>query len=73
MTKAVRQAAGANPNVDFTQAVYTVAQNAATYPNAFRDVTTGNTSTNTAKTGYDLVTGLGVPNVSTLVGYLATQ
>jgi kumamolisin len=37
---------------------------------AFRDITVGNNGAYSAGTGYDLATGLGVPNVATLLGPL---
>lgn len=56
---------------DFLTAVYTkVAAVPANYSTSFYDVTSGTAGTNTAKTGYDMVTGLGVPDASVLVGYL---
>ena len=42
----------------------------STYASAFHDVTSGSNAAGTAKTGYDLVTGLGSPNASILVPYL---
>jgi kumamolisin len=39
---------------------------------AFRDITTGNNGQYDAQPGYDLVTGLGVPNVKELIAAIAT-
>jgi hypothetical protein len=39
---------------------------------SFHDITTGSNGTYSAGTGYDLVTGIGTPNVSNLVSYLVT-
>jgi kumamolisin len=45
--------------------------NPAFYPlaatTAFRDITIGTNGTYTASTGYDRVTGIGVPNLSALI------
>ena len=39
---------------------------------AFRDITTGSNGQYDAQPGYDLVTGLGVPNVKELIAAIAT-
>jgi hypothetical protein len=44
-----------------------------TYSSVFQDITTGNNGYYTAGKGYDLVTGLGSPNVKNLVPELATN
>ncbi|HET6881498.1 MAG TPA: S53 family peptidase [Pirellulales bacterium] len=46
--------------------LYSLASNAATYSSTFHDITTGSNGYN-AGTGYDLVTGLGTPQVGPLV------
>lgn len=56
--------------VNYTQSLYSIASINGNYTQAFGDVTSGNTAFFTAKVGYDYVTGLGVPNAATLVGYL---
>ena len=73
VTKAVRAQNG-KPVVDFIASLYSVAAVQGNYVTAFTDVTTGSSSASTpAKVGYDLVTGLGVPKASALVGLLAAQ
>ena len=59
------------PTIDFLNTMYTIAATPASYSTAFVDITIGNTSLNTSKVGYDLVTGLGVPNASVLVGFMS--
>lgn len=59
------------PGTNYIDKMYTdVAINPAAYTSSFADVTTGNTQFNMSKTGFDLVTGLGVPHAATLVSYL---
>jgi subtilase family serine protease len=50
--------------------LYAIAQNAAAYQSNFHDITTGSNGFS-AKTGYDLATGLGTPQVNNLVLTLA--
>jgi subtilase family serine protease len=71
ITRAVR-AENSKSIINFTAGLYTVASVPGYYATAFGDVLTGSNG-NAAKTGYDLVTGLGVPNASVLVNYLAQQ
>ena len=72
VTKAVRAQNG-KPTVDFTASLYNVAAVQGNYVTAFGDVTTGSNGLYSAKAGYDLVTGLGVPKANALVGMLAAQ
>ena len=72
VTKAVRAESG-KPVVDFTTSLYNVAAVQGNYVTAFGDVTTGNNGSYSAKAGYDMVTGLGVPKANVLVTYLAAQ
>lgn len=59
------------PGTNYIDKLYTdVAINPAAYTASFADVTQGNTAFNMSKTGFDLVTGLGVPHAATLVSYL---
>ena len=62
--------ADAKAPVNNAQSLYSIASISGDYTSAFGDITTGGTSTFTAKVGYDYVTGLGVPNAVSLVGYL---
>jgi len=70
VTNALRDAKRA-PAINFIDSVYTVGAAPANYPTAFMDVISGNTIYNTSKAGYDMVTGLGAPNASTLIGLLS--
>ena len=70
VTKAVRTSNG-KAVADFTSSLYNVAAVQGNYVVAFGDVTTGSDGVYTAKVGYDLVTGLGTPNASVLVGLLS--
>lgn len=58
----------------FQQALYSLAANADNYKSVFLDVTSGNNGSCgaacTAAVGYDLVTGLGTPNVPALISAL---
>jgi len=47
------------------------AQGGTTYSNLFHDITSGTAGSNSAVTGYDLVTGWGSPNGSGLINLLA--
>jgi fibronectin-binding autotransporter adhesin len=50
--------------------LYNIAANATNYSNDFNDVQTGNNGAYSASNGYDLVTGLGTPQVADLYGTL---
>ena len=71
VTNAVRLQNG-KAKTNFTAALYSVAAVQGNYVVAFSDVITGNNG-NPSKVGYDMVTGLGVPRASALVGMLAAQ
>ena len=49
------------------EAIYKVAKDAALYPLAFHDITVGTNGLNPAQTGYDYVTGFGVPRLGGLI------
>jgi subtilase family serine protease len=49
------------------QAIYAIGRDPARYPQAFHDITVGANGLNTAGTGYDYVTGWGVPRLSGLI------
>jgi subtilase family serine protease len=70
VTNATRNAKRA-PAINFLDTVYTVAAAPANYTTTFMDITSGNTAFNVSKVGYDLVTGLGIPNASALVSVLS--
>jgi len=53
--------------------LYNMIKNAVvnTYPNSLNDVVSGTSGTNSAITGYDLITGCGTPKCTNFVPYLA--
>ncbi len=70
IVRATRSAKGVSPII-FAPALYRdIASIPGRYASAFGDVTSGGTSSNPAKSGYDTLTGLGIPNASVLTGYL---
>ena len=69
ITRAVR-AANNKPAINFAAGLYSIAAVPGRYATAFADVVTGSNGYST-KPGYDLVTGLGVPNAGVLVNYLS--
>ena len=70
VTNALRNAKRA-PTIDFVPSLYTIGANPIDYAASFMDVTIGDTTRNVSKLGYDLVTGLGAPNASVLIGFLS--
>lgn len=61
-------------SINFLDTLYTdIAVVPGTYATSFKDVTYGNTIYNKTAVGYDMVTGLGVPNAGVLVNYLAAK
>jgi pseudomonalisin len=50
------------------EAIYKIAKDPARYARSFNDVTVGSNGLNSAMPGYDYVTGLGTPNVRSLIG-----
>jgi subtilase family serine protease len=64
----VSTAPAGSPGYGFAdEAIYKVAKNATLYGQAFHDITQGTNGLNQAQTGYDYVTGLGVPRLSGLI------
>lgn len=73
ITNATRMASG-KAKIDFLNTLYSdVATVPGNYVTSFKDITTGGTIYNKAAVGYDLVTGLGIPNTSALVSQLAAK
>ena len=60
-------------SINFMNTIYTIAAIPADYMTAFVDIVSGAAGSNTSKVGYDLVTGLGVPDTSVLISYLSLQ
>lgn len=71
ITNAVRMQNG-KAKTDFIAGLYGIASVPGNYVTAFSDVVSGNNGY-TAKAGYDMVTGLGVPRAASLVAMLAAQ
>lgn len=67
---AVANAMRGSPITGVPSKLYDIALVPGQYAVSFGDVLTGGTATYQAKTGYDFVTGLGVPNASVLINYL---
>ena len=67
LTNEARIKAGKDPLPFLNPLIYPLAGKAA-----FRDITSGSNGQFDARSGYDLVTGLGVPNVKELIAALAT-
>jgi len=74
ITALANQALG-HPVGFFNPTLYAIGANPAKYASAFHDVTIGDNAFNgpgfAARTGYDLPTGLGTPNVANLISVLS--
>ncbi len=73
IANATRLAAG-KTKINYLNTLYTdIATVPGAYAVAFKDVTAGNTIYNKTTVGYDMVTGLGVPNTASLVTYITAK
>jgi len=64
------RAANSKPVINVQSAIYNIALVPGQYVTSFGDVVSGSTNYQSAKAGYDLVTGLGTPIADVLLGYL---